>query len=64
MHEESGSVGAIGERGADEDFTVLERDLDFPAVMGVTMLIAAIYIGVNLVVDILYGVLDPRIRVG
>jgi peptide/nickel transport system permease protein len=39
-------------------------NLDFPAVMGVTMLIAAIYIGVNLVVDILYGVLDPRIRVG
>ena len=38
--------------------------LDFPAVMGVTMLIAGIYIGVNLIVDILYGVLDPRIRVG
>ena len=37
---------------------------DFPAIMGVTMLIAAIYIGVNLIVDILYGVLDPRIRVG
>jgi peptide/nickel transport system permease protein len=37
--------------------------LDFPAIMGVTMLIAAIYIGVNLIVDILYGVLDPRIRV-
>ena len=27
------------------------------------MVIAAIYIGVNLIVDILYGVLDPRIRV-
>jgi len=38
--------------------------LDFPAVMGVTMLIAGIFIGVNLIVDILYGVLDPRIRVG
>jgi peptide/nickel transport system permease protein len=37
---------------------------DFGAIMGVTMLIAAIYIGVNLVVDILYGLLDPRIRVG
>src|SRR5688572_25774426 len=37
--------------------------LDFPAIMGVTMVIAAIYIGVNLIVDILYGVLDPRIRV-
>jgi peptide/nickel transport system permease protein len=38
--------------------------LDFPAVMGVTMLIAAIYIGVNLFVDVLYGLIDPRIRVG
>jgi peptide/nickel transport system permease protein len=37
---------------------------DFGAIMGVTMLIAAIYIGVNLLVDILYGFLDPRIRVG
>jgi peptide/nickel transport system permease protein len=37
--------------------------LDFPAIMGVTMVIAGIYIGVNLIVDILYGVLDPRIRV-
>ena len=35
---------------------------DFPAIMGVTMLIAAIYIGVNLVVDILYAYLNPKIR--
>ncbi len=37
--------------------------LDYPAILGVTMLAAVIYITVNLVVDILYGVLDPRIRV-
>jgi peptide/nickel transport system permease protein len=37
--------------------------LDYPAILGVTMLTAVIYIAVNLVVDILYGVLDPRIRV-
>jgi peptide/nickel transport system permease protein len=37
---------------------------DFPAIMGVSMLIAAIYVGVNFVVDILYYFLDPRIRVG
>ncbi len=36
---------------------------DFPAIMGVSMLIAAIYVGVNFVVDILYYFLDPRIRV-
>jgi peptide/nickel transport system permease protein len=37
-------------------------NLDYPAVLGVTLLIAVIYILVNLLVDILYGVLDPRIR--
>ena len=37
---------------------------DFPAIMGVSMLIALIYVGVNFVVDILYYFLDPRIRVG
>lgn len=36
---------------------------DFPAIMGVSMLIALIYIVVNFVVDILYYFLDPRIRV-
>jgi len=35
---------------------------DFPAIMGVSMLIALIYVGVNFVVDILYYYLDPRIR--
>ena len=37
-------------------------DLDFPAIMGVTILVAFVYIMVNLVVDILYGFVDPRIR--
>lgn len=37
-------------------------NLDYPAVLGTTLLIAVIYIFVNLVVDILYGVIDPRIR--
>jgi len=35
---------------------------DFPAIMGVSMLIALIYIVVNFVVDVLYFFLDPRIR--
>jgi len=35
---------------------------DFPAIMGVSLLIAAIYVGVNFIVDILYYFLDPRIR--
>ena len=37
--------------------------LDFPAIMGVSMVIAFIFIAINLVVDVLYFVLDPRLRV-
>ncbi len=37
-------------------------NLDYPAISGVTLLIAVIYMFVNLFVDILYSVLDPRIR--
>ena len=37
-------------------------NLDYPSVLGTTLLIAVIYIFVNLLVDILYGVIDPRIR--
>jgi peptide/nickel transport system permease protein len=36
---------------------------DFPAIMGISMLIALIYVVANFVVDILYFFLDPRIRV-
>jgi peptide/nickel transport system permease protein len=36
--------------------------LDFPAIMGVSLLIALIFILTNLLVDLLYFVLDPRLR--
>ena len=35
---------------------------DFPAIMGVTFVIALIYIVVNLLVDLTYALLDPQIR--
>jgi peptide/nickel transport system permease protein len=35
---------------------------DYPVVQGVTLVVAAIFISVTLVVDILYAVLDPRLR--
>jgi peptide/nickel transport system permease protein len=37
-------------------------NLDYPAVLGTSLLIAVIYMLTNLVVDILYGIIDPRIR--
>jgi peptide/nickel transport system permease protein len=38
--------------------------LDLPAVMGVTLVAAVVYPVVNMLVDIGYHMLDPRIRVG
>ena len=37
-------------------------NLDYPAVMGVTLIIAVLYIFINLIVDITYALIDPRIR--
>ena len=36
---------------------------DYPVVQGILVLIAALIIIINFVVDLLYGRLDPRIRV-
>jgi dipeptide transport system permease protein len=37
---------------------------DYPALQGGIMLIASIVIIVNLLVDLLYGLINPRIRYG
>jgi peptide/nickel transport system permease protein len=37
---------------------------DFPQVMGVTMFATFFIVVANIVVDVLYGVVDPRVRVG
>jgi peptide/nickel transport system permease protein len=36
--------------------------LDFPAIMGVSLVIAAVFISVNLATDLAYVLLDPRLR--
>jgi len=36
--------------------------LDLPAVMGVGLIVGITYIFINLLVDVLYGFLDPRVR--
>lgn len=35
---------------------------DYPVVQGTTIFIAAVFIVINLVVDVLYGFIDPRVR--
>lgn len=36
--------------------------VDFPSIIGVALLIALNYMVINTVVDILYGIIDPRVR--
>lgn len=38
------------------------KSADYPVVQGVTLLMVFVFLCINLVVDILYAVLDPRIR--
>ncbi len=37
------------------------QNLDFPVVMGSVLFTAAIFVTVNIFVDVLYGILDPRV---
>ncbi len=36
---------------------------DLPVVMGATLVFATIFVFINIIVDIVYGILDPRVRV-
>lgn len=38
------------------------NSLDYPAIMGSTLLISLIFIAANFVVDIAYAIIDPRVR--
>ena len=49
--------GGLGSYAADAI-----QSLDTPAIIGVTLFIALIYVAANLLVDILQAVVDPRIR--
>jgi peptide/nickel transport system permease protein len=37
---------------------------DYPVVQGMTIFIAGVFIIINLLVDVLYGIVDPRVRYG
>ena len=37
---------------------------DYPAVQGAVLMMAVVFVGVNLAVDLMYGIIDPRIRYG
>src|SRR5207245_10874057 len=35
--------------------------VDFPAILGITLLVALVYVVINLIIDLSYAVLDPRV---
>ena len=37
---------------------------DYPEVVGIILVISVLFVGLNLVVDLLYAALDPRVRHG
>jgi peptide/nickel transport system permease protein len=43
-------------------FAVTNRD--YPLLQGSVLLFALLFMGTNLIVDLLYGAIDPRIRLG
>jgi oligopeptide transport system permease protein len=49
--------------GVGRDFVVSIGNRDYSLIMGTTLLYAVLIVLGNLSVDILYGIIDPRIRV-
>ena len=50
--------------GVGRALVVAVRDRDYNVMQIITMLLVLIFVSVNLVVDLLYAALDPRIRIG
>jgi len=49
--------------GLGEQFVKSINVNDYPVIMGTSILFAAAFVAIILVVDILYGIIDPRIRI-
>lgn len=53
----------FGIPGLGEQFVKSINMNDYPVIMGTTILFAVLFVVIILIVDILYGVIDPRIRI-
>lgn len=53
----------FGIPGLGEQFVKSINVADYPVIMGTTILFAVLFVVIILVVDILYGIIDPRIRI-
>lgn len=53
----------FGWNGLGKEIVDALNNLDLPIIMGAVLIIACMFILINIFVDIIYGILDPRIRV-
>lgn len=53
----------FGWNGLGKEIVNALNTLDLPIVMGAVLIIAVMFILINIIIDILYGVLDPRVRI-
>lgn len=53
----------FGWNGLGKEIVNALNTLDLPIVMGAVLVIAVMFIIINIIVDILYGILDPRVRI-
>ena len=52
----------FGWRGIGATTIKAVRFLDLPVIMGVTIVVASVFIIINILVDLLYAIIDPRVR--
>lgn len=53
----------FGWKGIGAEIVSALEKYDFPVVMGSVLVVAIVFVLINIVVDIVYGLLDPRVRV-
>jgi len=52
----------FGWKGLGQELFMAIEKQDMPVVMGGVILIASLFVGINMLVDVLYGWVDPRVR--
>ena len=53
----------FGWNGLGKEIVNALNTLDLPIVMGAVLVIAVMFIIINILIDIIYGILDPRVRI-
>jgi peptide/nickel transport system permease protein len=53
----------FGWKGIGKEMLEALDNFDLPVVMGAVLVVSAIFVFINALVDIIYGLLDPRVRI-